>query len=186
MKKTLLIACTAILSFGCNDKSESGTTATTDSSKMADSKAVDLVYPYTLEKGYRDWQPGDQKHAVTVMTSLKAFENGNIPACIATFGDSVDLYFDNYREKLSKDSLTKFFTKLRAESASIKIHMQDWESVIAKDKKDEWVTLWYKQVWTDKKGKTDSLAIIDDAKIENGKIVVLDEKIQRYPAAKKK
>jgi hypothetical protein len=63
--------------------------------------------------------------------------------------------------------------------------MNDWESVISADKKDEWVTLWYKQIQTDKKGKTDSLGVVDDAKIVNGKIVLLDEKIQHYPVAKK-
>ncbi len=34
--------------------------------------------------------------------------------------------------------------------------MEDWESVISKDKKEEWVTLWYSQKWEDMKGKTDS------------------------------
>ena len=183
MKKLMLIACTAILSFGCNDKS--GASSGSDSTKMAETKSGDLVYPYALPKGYRDWQPGDQKHVVTVMNSLKAFENGDMKACFAEFGDSVEVLLDGYHQKLSHDSLTKFFTQQRAEYKTLKIEMQDWESVIAKDKKDEWVTLWYKEVWTDKNGKADSLGVTDDAKMVNGKIVVLDEKIQHFPPAKK-
>ena len=184
MKKLLLIACVAILSFGCNDKSGSSTSGS-DSSKMAETKSGDLVYPYTLDHPYRDWQSGDQKHAVTLMTSLKAFENGDMKTCFTAFGDSVEVLLDGYHEKLSHDSLTKFFTQQRAEYKTLKIKMQDWESVIAKDKKDEWVTIWYKEVWTDKNGKADSLGVIDDAKMVNGKIVVLDEKIQHFPPAKK-
>ncbi|MEI9958032.1 MAG: hypothetical protein WDM90_17405 [Ferruginibacter sp.] len=65
--------------------------------------------------------------------------------------------------------------------------MQDWESVISADKKEEWVTLWYKEYTTDKKGVVDSLGITNDAKIVNGKVVILDEKIQHLgpPPAKK-
>ena len=63
--------------------------------------------------------------------------------------------------------------------------MSDWESVIAADKSEEWVTLWYKQYQTDKKGVTDSLGVVDDCKIVNGKIVVLDEKIQHLGPPKK-
>lgn len=63
--------------------------------------------------------------------------------------------------------------------------MNDYESVISKDKKDEWVTLWYKQITTDKKGKVDSISVVDDIKIENGKITVLDEKSRKFPVPKK-
>ncbi len=44
--------------------------------------------------------------------------------------------------------------------------------------------MWYKQITTDKMGKTDSIAVVDDCRIMNGKIVELDEKIQRIPAKK--
>ena len=89
-------------------------------------------------------------------------------------------------EMISNDSLKRMFTKSRGELSALKINMGDWESVISKDKKVEYVTLWYKEIQTDKKGKTDSLSIVDDLKIANGKIVELDQKIQHFPAVKKK
>ena len=49
---------------------------------------------------------------------------------------------------------------------SIDVKMSDWESVISKDKKEEWVTLWYRQKWEDMKGKKDSADIIDDLRIK--------------------
>ena len=142
------------------------------------------LFILTLNEPYRDWQPGNKQHAVTFMKGLKAFENGDIDACVATFGDSVDLRFDYLHATLSNDSLKKFFTNERANYNNLTIKMSDWESVISKDKKAEYVTAWYKQIWTDKKGKTDSLAIVDDTKIVNGKIVELDEKIQHFPVKK--
>ncbi|MBA2561807.1 MAG: hypothetical protein H0V14_02635 [Chitinophagaceae bacterium] len=185
MKQALVIAFTIFFAFGCNDKSSTTDVKTTDAETT--SAPIDKMdYPYTLDQPYKDWQPGNQIHAVNVMKGLKAYENGDINACVASFGDSVELKFDGYRAKLSNDSLKKMLTKSRGELSAIKVKMGDWESVISKDKKDEYVTLWYKEIQTDKKGKTDSLSIVDDLKIVNGKIVELDQKIQHYPAAKKK
>ncbi len=183
MKQLFFYSLLSLFFFGCNDKTEKIDVSTSDSTKMASTTSTDeLVYPYSLEQPYKDWQPGDRNHAVTVMKSLKAFETGDIAGTMAAFGDSVEIKLDYYQAKMSHDSLTKFFTDERAKYSSMTIKMGDWESVISKDKKTEYVTLWYKQIWTEKNGKTDSLAIIDDAKIVNGKIVELDEKIQHFPA----
>ncbi|MEO7766263.1 MAG: hypothetical protein ABIS01_02515 [Ferruginibacter sp.] len=187
MKQILFKAFLVISIFGCNDKSSTSETKAPDSSVVTTSATDEnLDYPYSLEKPYQDWQPGDKKHAVNVMKSLKAYEDGDINSCVAGFGDSVELRFDGYISKISNDSLKKFFTQQRNKLATVKVKMGDWESVISKDKKTEYVTLWYKQIETDKKGKIDSLNVVDDAKIVNGKIVELDEKTQHYPAAKKK
>jgi hypothetical protein len=192
MKQTLIIVFAVFFAFGCSDKSGSSDTKTTDTSTTttasatSSSPAEKLDYPYTPDHPYQDWQPGDQKHAVNAMKSLKAYETGDINACVAGFGDSVEVRFDNYRAKVSNDSLKKMFTKSRGNLTAMKVDMDDWESVISKDKKVEYVTFWYKETVTDKKGKTDSMSVVDDAKIVNGKIVTLDQKIQHFPPVKKK
>ena len=76
------------------------------------------------------------------------------------------------------------FTNIRNDYHDLVITMDDYVSVISADKKTEWVTLWYKQAWKDAKGKADSLNITDDCKIVNGKMAVLDEKIQHFQAKK--
>ena len=86
--------------------------------------------------------------------------------------------------KLSKDSLKAIFVSSWKDRASLKVDMHDFESVISKDKKEEYVTLWYTEINTDKKGKMDSVAIINDLKISNGKIVSLDEAIRHFPIKK--
>src|SRR6187551_1029325 len=160
MKQTFILVTMILFAFGCGDKSSSTESTVTDTAQAMTSKpetSEKLDYPYALEQPYQDWQPGDQMHAVNAMKSLKAYENGDIAACVAGFGDTVELRFDNYRAKVSNDSLKKIFTASRNELSSIKINMSDWESVISKDKKTEYVTMWYKEVTTDKKGKTDSV-----------------------------
>ena len=53
--------------------------------------------------------------------------------------------------------------------------MRDWESTISKDKKDEWVTIWYIQHQEANDGKADSAEIINDVELKNGKIIRLAE-----------
>jgi len=188
MKKALMICSVALIVWGCTNSTESkdgqaADTTKTGQSKMTDNKLLDMAY--SLDRPYSNWQTGDPQHAANVMKGLKAFENGDINTAIESFGDSIRVGFDYYQAKLSKDSLKASLTQQRAMYGSIKIKMDDWESVISADKKEEWVTLWYHQYQTDKKGNTDSLGVVDDLKIMNGKIVVLDEKIQHLGPPKK-
>ncbi|HMW27468.1 MAG TPA: hypothetical protein PKC51_12535, partial [Ferruginibacter sp.] len=75
MKQLIFSACMAVFILSCNN-SQDGSAAGSDTSKTTvKSAAGELVYPYQLDNPYKDWQPGDQKHAVTAMNALKAFEN---------------------------------------------------------------------------------------------------------------
>ena len=53
----------------------------------------------------------------------------------------------------------------------------------SKDKKDDRVSLGYTQIRNDK-GKIDSVFIMDDLKIDNGKIIRLDKKQRKLPSPK--
>lgn len=183
MKQLLFISCIALLA-ACNDAGTANTAKDSTATTAAAEKKAMPTMPYTLSKPYKNWQPGDQQHALTVMNSLKAWENGDIPKSMEAFADSVEINFDNWVGKFSKDSLAKQFTTYRGTLSSAVIKMEDWESVIAEDKSEEYVTLWYKQYNTDKKGKTDSVFCINDAMIKNGKIASLSEAVRHYPAKK--
>ena len=187
MKKLIFLSCIVLAAAGCNNGTpkDAAAKAKDSAEAVAAAPAAKLDYAYTLSKPYQNWQAGDQKHAVTVLKAIKDYETGNIAACAAAFADSTEVRFDHYYAKLGMDSLKKMFTQWRGDYTSLKIDMQDWEPVISSDKKEEWVTVWYKQSWVDKKGKADSMAVVDDFKMINGKIAILDEKIQHYPAAKK-
>ncbi len=184
MKKLLFIPLLALFAFGCNSKSDNTAGTSSDSTKITSSTSAEIIYPYTLAEPYKNWQADDQKNAVTVMKMLKAWETKNLTECAGYFADSVDMRLDGYRKKLPHDSIPALLDMSWANYTSVSIKMEDWEPVISSDKKDQWVTLWYKQNWVDKKGKADSMEMINDAKMVNGKIVVFDEHIQHYPAKK--
>ncbi len=183
MKNLIFFLFISALFFACKGNTETGTASTEAKSDTTKSSAI--TYPYTMDKPHKDWEIGNQENVVISMKGLKAFEDGDIPGTVSYFGDSTELYFDGYKDKLSNADLTKFFTNERSKYNNVKVKMQDWVSVISKDKEHEWVTLWYKQINTMKDGTVDSLSVIDDLKIKNGKVVILDEKVQKFPAPKK-
>lgn len=175
MKKMILFMGILIIAAACeNQPATVKKTSETPAINPAD-------YPYTLDEPYSNWQIGDQENAILVMKMIKAWETGNVEECASYFADSVRMYFDYYRTVIPKDSLVPFIKTSLANYNSVKVEMEDWESVISADQKDEWVTLWYKQSWVDKEGKADSLNLVNDAKIENGKIVRFYEYVMHYP-----
>ncbi len=177
--KQLSISLLVLFLVACNDNNKTATDHS-DSTATTTASTTNYEYSYTLEKPYSNWQSGDQQHVVNVQKSLKAYENNNIPETVKYFADTVDLHFDNLDARISRDSLATLLTGSRARFSNVLVKMDDWESVISKDKKDEWVTIWYKEITTDKSGKIDSLAVINDAKIVNGKIAVLNEAIRHF------
>ena len=181
MKQIFSIAFVALLLHGC--KPAATETAGSDSTKNTAPQDENVQYAYTIEHP-DNWDIGDKKNTAIVLKSLKAFENGDVETCMQAFADSVRIEMDGFEAKLSNDSLKAMFTRERGKLKSMKVEMEDWESVISADKKSEWVTLWYKQIMTDKKGKVDSTSLVNDAKIVNGKITIFDEKVQHYSATK--
>lgn len=179
MKKLWIYGCLLLLAAAC--KNQSAPAAGTESSDA--SKPVDI--PYTLEKPWMNWKTGDPNNAAIVMKMLKAWETGKLDECRSYFADSTVMIFDYYRAKLSQDSLKTFLERTQDNYATLKVRVDDYESVISDDKKEEWVSVWYKQSWTDKKGKADSISINDEARLKDGKIATFVEYGIHYPMPKK-
>lgn len=178
MKQWMVIAGLALTVAACNNEEKKTTDAT-------DTKAVAAVQlPFTLEKPYRGWQmAANDDNTIAAMNCLKHFVDKDYSAMTALFGDSVEIRLDGFAGKMSGDSAGKFLAAQRPMYNDLTVTMYDYESVISADKKDEYVTLWYKQAWKDANGKADSVNIVDDCKMKNGKLIELDEKQQRFPAA---
>jgi hypothetical protein len=172
MKKlTLFFLCG--IAFACNSGSTTSTNTTSDSTGTDTSTAA-MNYPYTID--HPDyWQIGSSANTMTILSALKAWEQGNMDESVKYFADSVLIELDGPAAKISNDSLKAMFNAGKSSMKSVKIDMKDWESVISKDKKEEWVTIWYTQHEETNAGKVDSAAIIDDAQLKDGKIIRLAE-----------
>lgn len=179
MKQLMLIFCLAFMLASCNDASKDKKDA--EPAKTETPAATEVKLPIPLEKPYRNWQMGSTENVVAAMNSLKAYIDKDFTALGATIGDSLELNFDYFHAKLSRDSAVNFFKADRPKYNDLGVTMYDYESVISADKKSEWVTLWYKQYWKDAKGVADSMSVTDDVRLENGKMVELDEKVSHFP-----
>ena len=180
MKQIFLAACLVFALAACNSETKDAGTA----DKPAEVSGAKTEYPFTPPTPYRGWQMGSEQNTVVAMNALKGWADKDFAKLEANIGDSLEFTADGFKAKMSKDSTMNFFKTDRQKYADVTITMFDWESVISADKKTEYVTLWYKQAWTDAKGAKDSLNVIDDCKIANGKMTELDEKIQHFPAKK--
>ena len=183
MKQLMVVTFLAFAMASCNNgEKKSGSEPAANKTDAV----AEVKLPFSLEKPYKNWQMmTSNDNTIAAMNSLKAFVDKDFTTLAGTIGDSIDIKFDGYADKLSRDSAIKMFSAQRPMYGDLTITMYDYESVVSADKKDEWVTIWYKQAWKDDKGKADSLNIIDDCKMQNGKLIELDEKVQRFPPAKK-
>ena len=182
MKKLLIISLIAFTVASCNNDDKKKTDTGAGDTKTA---AEEVKLPIPLEKPYRNWQIGSTDNVVTAMNGLKAFMDNDFTALANIIGDSLYVDFDNYQAKMSRDSAVNWFKSGRTMYQDLKVYMYDYVSVISGDKSEEWVTFWYKQTWKNEKGEADSINVVNDIKLKNGKMIELDEKSSRFMAPKK-
>lgn len=177
MKQIFAFLCLVFALDSCNNADTKTAEATTTDATPA---AAEVTLPYTLSAPYKNWSIGSTENVAAAMAGLKAFVDKDYTALAAATGDSLQLDFDNYQAKLGRDSAMKFFADARNMYTDLTVTMHDYVSVVSADKKFEWVTLWYKQSWKDAKGVADSANVVNDIRMENGKMVQLDEKMSRF------
>jgi len=180
MRQTIILLFVAAGFAACND---SGKEATTSDTKVAAASDQKMDYAYTI-KHPDQWEWGSKENTKMVLASLKAYEMNNIDEATKNFADTVQLNFDAFEAKMSRDSVKAMFTEGWKNMKSMQIDMDDFESVKSKETGTEYVSIWYKQKSQDLKGNWDSVAIMDDIKVKDGKIIELDEKIRHYPKKK--
>jgi len=181
MKQVLFLFIIAGMA-SCNS-GEQTTTTDTQVKSTTTTEEPKMDYAYTIEHP-DNWVTGPKENTKMVLQSLKDFENGDVDKSLTAFADSVELRFNEMEGKFSKDSIASMFKRERSGLKAMQINMHDFESVKSKDGKEEYVSLWYTQKWQDQKGVWDSISVMDDMRIQNGKIALLDEKTRKF--AKKK
>lgn len=180
MKQSLLLFFSCIIIFGCNN----GPNQEADKIDSTAKKEM-LTYPFTAKYSL-NWQPGDEKNAVLVLNSFKKYIDGDIKGSFAYFADSIEFIANKFHFVGKKDSLESIMTPMRAEAGSMFVQPDTWITTYYPDKNDTWVTIWSTQKWTDKKGKMDSVYLVDDVLVKDGKITQIDEKQRLFPELPKK
>jgi hypothetical protein len=180
MKNSLLFIFSSIVFFGCSSEPKKEEPKTDSTAKKEA-----LNYPFTATYSL-NWQPGDEQNAVLVLNSIKKYIDGDVKGSFSDFADSITFIADKFHFVGTKDSLIALMTPMRAQSTLMTFQPDTWLTVYYPDKKDTWVTVWGIQKWTLKNGKTDSFYIVQDVKVNDGKISEIDEKMRLFPVPKAK
>jgi len=167
MKNLVLFLFVTLLYAGCT-----GTTSTSDSGNTTGSA---MALPYTA--GYTSsFSIGSDSSVANVLNNYKAWENGDMEGFKNTLADSVAASFSSgFKFKATRDSAMKLASMFRDSLSNVQIKMDAWIPLHAKDKNEDWVSVWYTEIDTYKTGKVDSAYYQDDNMIDkNGKIVYTD------------
>lgn len=170
--KQLFLFFMAGIALSCNNQDTSSKDTMPDADHKTTASATN--YPYTIEHP-DNWEIGNSSNTMTALNSLKAWEEGNVDESLQYFADTIHVQFDGLDKHMSNDSLKAMFASGWNEFKNVDIKMTDWESVVSKDKQEEWVTLWYTQQWEMKKGAIDSVAVVNDFEFKDGKIIRIVE-----------
>ena len=170
--KKMIVVLLAVVACSCNNSGTATKEAGKDTTTSVTTPAAN--YAYSIEKP-DNWQIGSTANVGIALNCLKAWEEGKMDESLKYFGDTIRVQFDGLDQKMSNDSLKAFLSSGRNSYKSVSEKMHDWESVISKNKSEEWVTLWYTQTWETKDGIKDSSAVVNDLQLRNGKIIRLSE-----------
>jgi hypothetical protein len=169
MKKIYIVLALPLLFAACKPKSQSTIVGTnTDTVK----------YAYSIKKPDNWIMDTSTVNTRSSLNTLKAYENGDTAAMRKYFADTIVFNYDGGNFKGTLNQVLTLLKQERDSYKSVKVIMTDWEPVVSKDGKEKWVSLWYTRVTTDLKGKTDSVAIVNDDEYKNGKIIRDDEYIR--------
>ena len=170
---TLLFVC-AISIAACNPQSvEKKPTEQVEAKN--DGKSLDL--PYKLAR-IPDWEKGDDNNVPIAMKFLKSYEDKDFVGMRNYLADSVQFIYDNGNFSGTADQMVKFLKNFRDARQTVRIEMNDYESVRSKTRNQEYVSLWYNEHIVDNAGKADSAFVMDDYRIKNGKISMIDTKFR--------
>jgi hypothetical protein len=169
MKKAFLLLLAPLLIAACKqpETKTAATIATPD-------------YPYKIKQPDNWLMDTSHTNTMAALKCLKAFETNDSVTAKAIFADTLEFKFDGGKFKGTYSQLGKIMAPMMADMKDMKIDMKDWESVVSKDGKEQWVTLWYTQKWKTSKGVIDSVALINDMQFKAGRISKLNEYDMHY------
>ena len=167
---TKFIAFIAFVIFAsCNSQTsttptDSGAAGKTDTSKK------EVTYPYAI--GYSSqFEFSDPEKSKMVLQLWKDFDNNTLDNVKDKFADSVLMKFPDMVMHTTRDSAIASTKAYRNTLLSVTSTVDVVMSVKSTDKNDEWVLVWGNEIHTDKKNKTDTIALHEVWGLDkNGKI----------------
>ena len=152
MRKIYLFTTIAFLT-ACTSNADKSTTEAPKASDSTSEKQPNLTYPYTADYS-SDFEIGDAKNAQTLLELYKNWDNNTLDNSKSSFAEIDTMYFsDGSMFAGSRDSLFAVANKMRGQMGSVVDSVHAWVPLRSKDKKEDWVLIWAREISTDSKGK---------------------------------
>lgn len=115
--------------------------------------AKNVYYPYAPEYT-SEYTPGNPKHTLAVLNVWRAFERGSMSSVRRYFADSILVGFpDGTVFKGRTDSVLALWQKRRNTFTHVESFTDSWMPVHAKDRDEDLVLVWARQLRTDGRGR---------------------------------
>ncbi|MBC9909341.1 hypothetical protein [Chitinophaga varians] len=127
-----------------------------DSTKMSESEPAgqeNMAYPYTASYS-SDFKIGDSKNAKTLLNVYQQWDNNTLDNAKPFFADNDTMFFsDGMMFAGNRDSLFVLAKKKREPMGMVVDSIHAWIPLRSKDKKEDWVVVWTREISTDASGK---------------------------------
>ncbi|MDH7462714.1 hypothetical protein QEG73_15585 [Chitinophagaceae bacterium 26-R-25] len=174
---TFLVACNS-----STDKSKMETPKNSDSTTMPMPKQESLTYPYTASYS-SDFEMGDAKNAQRLLELYKHWDNNTLDDAKDFFAENDTMIFANGSMFAgSRDSLIAMAKKSRGMFSTVVDSVHAWVPLRSKDRKEEWVLIWTREISTNAKGVTAVNELHETWRFDNnGKINLVYQYAQASP-----
>ncbi|GAO43823.1 hypothetical protein [Flavihumibacter petaseus] len=183
MRQIYLFAAFAFLAAcGSNpDKTKTEEAATTTDTTST-VKQETLTYPYTADYS-SDFEIGDAKNAQTLLQVYKDWDDNKTDNFKNSFAEVDTMYFsDGTMFAGGRDSLVAMAGKARAQMGTVVDSVHAWVPLRSKNKNENWVAIWTREISTDAKGKKTAKELHEVWRFDNnGKINLVYQYEQRPP-----
>src|SRR5438105_8936931 len=151
MKKILIVACVAVIA-ACNSKNEPAKVQAMNSGP--DSTQVDNNnYPYTSDYSH-NFEIGSSKNAMALLQLYKDWDNNTLDNSKNSFAEIDTMIFsDGTMFTGSRDSFFTVAKQMRGQMGTVVDSIHAWVPLRSKDKNEDWVLIWAREISTDAKGK---------------------------------
>ena len=181
MRKIYLFTTIAFLT-ACTSNADKPTTEAPNASDSTSEEQRNLTYPYTADYS-SNFEIGDAKNVQTLLALYKDWDNNTLDNSKSAFAENDTMYFsDGNMFAGSRDSLFIMANKMRGQMGTVVDSIHAWVPLRSRDKKDQWVAIWTREISTDAKGVKKSKELHEVWRFDNnGKINLVYQYEQQPP-----
>jgi hypothetical protein len=158
MKKMLLIFMGTALLSACNDDTK---TTATNAGEDSAAQTSSVSLPYTASYSSSFKMGNDDHSTMIVQGSWKDWENNTMDNMKSWAADTIVAYQSDNTMVKGVDSLQARWKRYRSDYTSVIDTLHSVVPLYSTDKKENWVLVWVKEINVDKKGKTDTVEVME-------------------------